>query len=56
MEYKIDKSQMELLYHIARETNFMYLKEKFGDKFDEDTIRDLNYFFATIYNKYRNDF
>lgn len=56
MKYHIDKEHMELLYHIARETNFMYLKERLGDKFDEDTIRSLDYFLATIYKKYEKDF
>ena len=54
--YELEKDEMELLYHFARETNLLYLSSKFKDKFDKETIQDLDLLFSKIYKKYESDF
>ena len=56
MKYELEKNEMELLYHFARETNLLYLSDKFKDKFDKDTIEQLDLLLGKIYKKYENDF
>ncbi|MDU1456369.1 MAG: hypothetical protein E6912_16400 [Paeniclostridium sordellii] len=56
MKYELEKNEMELLYHFARETNLLYLSDKFKDKFDKDTIEQLDLLLGKIYKKYESDF
>lgn len=55
-KYELDKKEMELLYHFARETNSLYLFDKLKDVFDRDTIFELDLLLSKIYKEYKNDF